>query len=145
VVLRMSLKVDAAQHLRTTHRDLPWGHRYNALTIVAVPVGPSAEALAAQPAWDEPIESPEIVLVPGKALSGNVYLNSRVQGAEAALAKGELLVFWSYQLVAIGQPASNRVGGWLVIPRRADRSKNGELQNNELQRTRPAQAMEPRR
>lgn len=118
-VLNVKVVLRSSKAVVTDHQSLPWGGRYNEVVVVAIAADSGGEVLPAQAGWDEPVESPAVNLVPGKALTGDVQLAGRVQGADETLRKNDLVVFWTYRLRAAGGAVSNRVGGWLLVPRRA--------------------------
>jgi hypothetical protein len=116
--LRVTLTLRSPDQIVTDLHSLPWGGRYNGFIIVAVPPLSGGEALPGQAAFEEPMESPPVRIDRGKPLTGVVHLDSRIQGLEAALRRTDLLLFWSFEVQVQELGSSNRVGGWLLLPRR---------------------------
>jgi len=90
---------------------LPWGNRNS---IILIAVASDGRHLERTVGIDDP--SPEQVIIePGKSLSGDIDLYKRFAGLQTALKKSDILLFWAYR-----SPADLRVaewsGGWILLP-----------------------------
>src|SRR5262249_55580997 len=97
---------------------LPWGNRYS---MVAVAVGlRSVGGFTLREVFpiDDPVPT-EITIRSGDVLEGDVPLNDRFPTLPEEIKKRDVIVFWSYQLLfgSRKEAASNRVSGYVMIPR----------------------------
>lgn len=106
----------SANPLTVYKSSLPWGNRYS-MIVVAVRVAGVNEVLPTPPVIDDP--GPDrLVIGAGETLSGEINLAHRFANfTSGAGGKGDLLLFWSYQLTTVDHQASERVGGWLQVRR----------------------------
>lgn len=115
-VLGVSVRSTDSRSLRVLPSGLPWGSRYSML-LVRARANSLGETLDVSAYIEDPVEETPLVVRPGGELRGEIDLLHRFPGLATALKSGDVLLFWSYRLPALGLAPSDRTGGWLLIPR----------------------------
>ena len=101
------------------HRaDLPWASRHS-IILMLVENDISHTVVPEELPVDDPITG-TLKISPGGDLEGNLILRSRFPELQKALARREVILFWSYQLKPLNSPVLPRCGGWILIPKAQD-------------------------
>jgi hypothetical protein len=113
VVLRLRLSNPGTKPLKLPAGSLPWDRQAMAIALVAAEghaleeSGIPGVAAAGQPS----------ILEAEKLVDGRFSLEKHFPKLGAALKKGDVILFWSYQLTTSEKTMLPRTGGWLVIPK----------------------------
>jgi hypothetical protein len=113
-VLRVSVRYVGDKEISIYESSLPWKNTYSMVVVAATPSG---QVLRRELPIDDPGPA-TMALKPGDLLQGEIDLLKRFAGLAAALRKGDVIIFWSYQLWPIFTEPLPRVGGWLLIAKR---------------------------
>jgi hypothetical protein len=139
-LLRVTIKNVGVVPLEINDAWLPWAHLY-AMQLVAIrpadPFGPS-QPLVRTTAIDDPIGR-RIIISPGKELTGDVPLDQQFQDLPTAVARDDMLLFWSYVPLYVTNTMGIRTGGWLLLPKESTRPDASSPDNKQMQRTAPGQ------
>jgi hypothetical protein len=127
---------------------LPWGSLYTTTLVAVFAADPVGRGRAMERILMEvnPVGS-MVTIPPGGQIAGDIGLDQQFPDLKGVLARTDVILFWSYvPRYSPGALEGPRTGGWLLLPREGSaKPKIGRLDNKQMQRTRPAQAMEPRR
>lgn len=112
-VLNVRLTNNTSDQLEMNGSLLPWGNRYS-LILVAVRERKPNEQLKQKFFIDD--VGPENVLIqPKQSLEGQIDVREFFQDVEAELAKGSVILMWSYHLVTTNKQESSRLAGWVRL------------------------------
>ncbi len=107
--LRVTLTSGAANDIKVSPFQLPWGNRYS---MVFAAAKPNAEALELIYPVDDPLNK-QITVKAGQTLTGEIDLRDVID--VSAVKKSDVLLFWAYKApAALHLPLW--VGGLVVIP-----------------------------
>lgn len=112
-VLNVRLTNNASDQLEVNGSLLPWGNRYS-LILVAVRERKPNEQLK-QKFFIDDIGPENVLIQPKQSLEGQIDVREFFQDVEAELAKGSVILMWSYQLVTTNKQESGRVAGWVRL------------------------------
>jgi len=114
--LIISIKSKLQDSLSIYQSDLPWGSRYSMIIIVAK-LDASGTVLDQSLYIDDP--SPNVVTMKyGESLTGKISLKTRFHDILTVLKTKQVIIFWSYQLKSLNNKSTERLGGWLIIPKK---------------------------
>lgn len=115
IALAIKLTNTGKESLRFSNGFGPWAGP-GQVKLVAIKL-PGGEPIDNQlRAMMDPALGP-VDLAPGKALEYDVPLDEiyRELAVELRKGKGDVVLFWTYQLTTLDSKKSERVGGWLAI------------------------------
>lgn len=100
---------------------LPWENEHSLVLLAARPNGRPVDRVMTigDPGFDT------LQLEPNRPIEGSLPMDRRFHGLEGVLQSTEVILFWSYRLEPVYGPPGERVGGWLVIPRRGKAGEAG--------------------
>jgi hypothetical protein len=104
------------KEIKCTDIKLPWRH----LTSMTLLVVESETAVPLEDSWEGKIDDPflkPIILRPKAALTGRIDLQDRFRDIARVLARSGVDIFWSYEMKDVDGRRSNRIGGWLYLPK----------------------------
>jgi hypothetical protein len=111
-LLRLSL-VNEGENLECFAAWLPWQHVHS-MTILLVKK--NGKLIPEQPMIDDPIPG-TFTIRRNEKLAGTIDLDRRFPTLAEALASDDVDLFWSFQLNDIKSGKSQRLGGWLLLPK----------------------------
>ena len=109
----ISLKNNGPHTLSVRNGQLPWG---SPGSMIVIAVNQDGKVLPQSSYIQDPLPFTEEIK-PGKSLSGKFYLNMPYPDISEQLKKGDMSIFWSYQMELDGGGLLERAGGWLLIPK----------------------------
>jgi hypothetical protein len=126
--LEMTLANCGTSAIEVSTNDLPWGWRYaQSKAILAIRSDSGASEAVPLPhalPLRDPMPGKTIRVEPKQVLKGSIKLDSYIDGLGNALKSSSVIVFWTWKL-----DSSDRVGGWVEIPKtppREEGTKKGE-------------------
>jgi hypothetical protein len=99
--------------------DLPWSHNHS-MTILIAKKNACRFGFSLSPQQEMICDNPSIGITKikmNKQIYGIVDLDSRYPELSKYLRDEAVDLFWSYELCDIDDRPSNRLGGWIYIPR----------------------------
>jgi hypothetical protein len=112
--LKITLVNRSARAISIYRHALPWVGFYSMLLIAAKADAPGS-VLEKSTLIDDP--GPDtIILAPAESLHGAIILDDHFPTLTESLINNDVLIFWSYQCVAVDGERSNRTGGFVLIP-----------------------------
>jgi hypothetical protein len=137
-LLRVTITNVGTTPLQMNDAWVPWAHLY-AMQLVAVrpadPFGPS-QPLVRTTAIDDPVGR-RVTIRPGEGLTGEIELDQQFPDLPAALARDDMLLFWSYVPLYAPNTMGIRTGGWLLLPNEKPLPDASTPDNKQMQRTAP--------
>lgn len=112
--LRIELRSRSSQAFSVYEHALPWVGQHS-LMLVAVKADALGSPIEKLLAIDDPGPA-TVTIQPGETLGGSISLPSRFPEFRAARAERDVIVFWSYRLEPIDEPAGERLGGFVLFP-----------------------------
>lgn len=94
---------------------LPWGSS-DSLMVVAMTDAPGSQVVGGTRAPESP-SAGKVTLRPKQSLSGTVWLARRFGALREALAKKDVVVFWSYRFPPFDDEPRPRASGYVILPR----------------------------
>ena len=110
--LHLSLENGSTHPVRLYEHDLPW--RSSSPFIVVAVDGENGSVLKQLRPIDDP-GTREVVLEPGQRVEGAIPLDQRFPDLVALAKRKEVVVFWAYRPRLLGEGATARSAGWIVI------------------------------
>jgi hypothetical protein len=125
-VLKVELVNSSTRPVELLDSFLPWGYTYSMLLVAAQPMDPfgPSRSLNRTTVIDDAIGRP-VTIGPGGSLSGTIDLDRQFPGVASQLARGSVVLFWSYSAQFVGGERSERTGGMIVIPKRSEDAPHG--------------------
>lgn len=114
-MLKATIRNNGPTSVEVNKSLLPWGGRYS-LILVAVREKSPNEPLAQRFFMDD-IGPETVELERGGVLEGQIDMREFFQQLPSELKKDNLIVLWSYQLVAVNGKESKRQAGWVRVLR----------------------------
>ncbi|WP_116813026.1 hypothetical protein [Steroidobacter cummioxidans] len=114
--LKAIVRNNSTSSIEINSSSLPWGGRYSTI-LAAVRESSPNEPLDQRFPIDD--LGPETIhLKPGAKIEGQIEMHDFFKDMDKALQKDNLIVLWSYKLVAVDGKESKRLAGWVRVPRR---------------------------
>ena len=116
--LRIELTSRSSRVFTVYEHSLPWVGQHS-LLLIAVTADALGSPIEKLLAIDDPGPA-TITIEPGQTLGGSISLPSRFPEFCRARSERDVIVFWSYRLEPIDTPAGERLGGFVLFPRREE-------------------------
>jgi hypothetical protein len=113
-VLQVRMTLKSEEPVLVARAALPWESPYSLVLVAVRPNGRPVDRVMtiADAGYDT------LTIHRGQTLSGSVDLDRRFHGLAETLHETEVILFWSYQLSPVHGVPADRLGGWLVLPKR---------------------------
>lgn len=111
--LNVRLTNNSTSPLEVYKADLPWGNRYSLILTAVHEAQPNTQLK--QVFFLDDAGPDSSVIQPKQSLSGQIDVRQYFENFESELAKGSVIVLWSYRLVTVDKQESPRLSGWVRL------------------------------